>query len=90
MDAAASRRYLKFGYDPADKVGQSAAETVDAAYGDFCIAQVAKALGKNDDYAMFMKRSENWRNLFDPKIRLHPRQKFRWQLPRAVQPDPLG
>ncbi len=59
---------LKFGYDPADKVGQAAAETVDAAYGDFCIAQVAKALGKNDDYAMFMKRSENWRNIFDSKL----------------------
>jgi len=69
-DAGYGRRgidqYLKFGYDPADKVEQSAAETVDAAYGDFCIAQVAKALGKADDYAMFMKRSENWRNIFDP------------------------
>ena len=70
-DAGYGRRgieeYLKFNYDPADKVEQSAAETVDAAYGDFCIAQVAKALGKTDDYAMFMKRSENWRNIFDPK-----------------------
>src|SRR6185437_9593399 len=69
-DAGYGRRgieqYLKYGYDPADKVDQSAAETTDAAYGDFCIAQVAKALGKTDDYAMFMKRSENWRNLFDP------------------------
>jgi predicted alpha-1,2-mannosidase len=71
-DAGYGRRgieeYLKFGYDPADKVDQSAAETVDAAYGDFCIAQVAKALGKADDYAMFMKRSENWRNIFDPNV----------------------
>ena len=70
-DAGYGRRgiaeYLKFNYDPADKVEQSAAETVDAAYGDFCIAQVAKALGKSDDFAMFMKRSENWRNIFDPK-----------------------
>jgi predicted alpha-1,2-mannosidase len=70
-DAGYGRRgiedYLKFNFDPADKVEQSAAETVDAAYGDFCIAQVAKALGKTDDYAMFMKRSENWRNIFDAK-----------------------
>lgn len=70
-DAGYGRRgieeYLQFKYDPADKVKQSAAETVDAAYGDFCIAQVAKALGKSDDYAMFMKRSENWRNIFDAK-----------------------
>lgn len=70
-DAGYGRRgieeYLKFSYDPADKVEQAAAETVDAAYGDFCIAQVAKALGRTEDYAMFMKRSENWRNIFDPK-----------------------
>lgn len=71
-DAGYGRRgieeYLKLNYDPADKVEQSAAETVDAAYGDFCIAQVAKALGKTDDYAIFMKRSENWRNIFDPTV----------------------
>jgi len=59
-------QYLKYGYAPADLVDQSAAETVDAAYGDFCIAQVAKALGHADDYKMFMQRSENWRHLFDP------------------------
>lgn len=58
--------YLKLGYVPADHVQQSVAETSDAAYGDFCIAQVAKALGRNDDAAMFLKRSRNWRNVFDP------------------------
>ena len=61
------REYLQYGYVPADLVEQSAAETVDAAYGDFCIAQVAKALGFEADYEMFMRRSENWRNLFDPQ-----------------------
>jgi predicted alpha-1,2-mannosidase len=70
-DAGYGRRgieeYLKYHYDPTDKVEQAAAETVDAAYGDYCIAQVAKALGKTEDYNMFMKRSENWRNIFDPK-----------------------
>ena len=57
--------YIAHGYVPADRVGQSVAETADAAYGDFCIAQVAKALGKQEDYAMFMRRSRNWRNLLD-------------------------
>jgi len=59
--------YIKLGYVPADKIGQSAAETTDSAYGDYCIAQVAKALGQQEDYAFFMKRSENWRHLFDSK-----------------------
>jgi predicted alpha-1,2-mannosidase len=70
-DAGYGRRglkeYLQYGYAPAGLVEQSAAETVDAAYGDFCIAQVAKALGHDADYEMFMRRSENWRNLFDPR-----------------------
>lgn len=57
--------YLHLGYVSAEHVSQSVAETVDAAYGDFCIAQVAKALGKRGDTAMFIARSRNWRNLFD-------------------------
>jgi len=57
--------YLKLGYVPADRVEQSVAETADAAYGDFCIAQVARALGREDDAAMFLKRSANWRIVFD-------------------------
>jgi len=61
--------YLKYNYLPADRIEQSVAETVDAAYGDFCIAQVAKAAGHQDDYSSFMKRSENWRNLFDPSVK---------------------
>jgi predicted alpha-1,2-mannosidase len=62
-------QYLKLQYVPADRILQSVAETVDAAYGDFCIAQVAQALGKKDDYAVFMKRSENWRHVFDTEVK---------------------
>jgi predicted alpha-1,2-mannosidase len=61
--------YLQHNYIPADRIQQSVAETVDAAYGDFCIAQVAKILGKLQDHATFLKRSENWRNLFDPRVK---------------------
>lgn len=57
--------YLRLGYVPVDHIEQSMAETVDSAYGDFCIAQVAKALKRDDDAAMFLKRSGNWRHLFD-------------------------
>ena len=62
-------QYLKLQYVPADHVAQSVAETVDAAYGDFCIAQVAQALGKQDDHAAFMKRSENWRHVYDTQVK---------------------
>jgi predicted alpha-1,2-mannosidase len=62
-------QYLKLQYVPADHVIQSVAETVDAAYGDFCIAQVAQALGKQNDHADFMKRSENWRHVYDTEVK---------------------
>jgi predicted alpha-1,2-mannosidase len=58
-------QYLKLHYVPANLIEQSAAETVDAAFGDFCIAQVARALGNTDDALLFEQRSTNWRNLFD-------------------------
>lgn len=58
--------YLQLGYVSDDHVKQACVETTDAAYGDFCIGQVARALGKDEDAAMFLKRSRNWRNVFDP------------------------
>lgn len=44
---------------------QAVAITLGHSYDDWCLAQLAKDLGKNDDYEYFMKRSENFRNLFN-------------------------
>jgi predicted alpha-1,2-mannosidase len=57
--------YLKFGYLPYDKINQSVSRTLEYAYNDWCIAQLAKNLKKLDDYEMFMKRASNYRNVFD-------------------------
>ena len=57
--------YLELGYTPVDKVNESVPNTLELAYDDWCIAQLAKSLGKNDDYEMFMKRAANYRNLWD-------------------------
>ena len=46
---------------------QAVALTLEHSYDDWCLAQLAKALGKNDDYDYFMKRSKNYRNVFNPK-----------------------
>ena len=59
--------YLELGYLPVEDVEQSVVETLDSAYGDFCIAQVARAAGKLDDAKVFEQRSQNWRNVFDAK-----------------------
>lgn len=84
--------YLRLGYVPHDHVKQSVAETADAAYGDFCIAQVASVLGHAEDAAIFLNRSRNWRQIFDPEsgfLRgklangewLEPFDKFQWGSP---------
>lgn len=47
---------------------QSLAVTLEHAYDDWCVAQVAKHLGKKDDYEMFMKRSKNYQNIYNREI----------------------
>jgi predicted alpha-1,2-mannosidase len=60
--------YLKLGYVPADgKAKESAASTLEYAYDDFCVSQMARALGKTDDYRLFKEHSTNYKNIFDPK-----------------------
>ncbi|MFT7160823.1 MAG: putative alpha-1,2-mannosidase [Bacteroidia bacterium] len=44
---------------------EGAGQTLEYSYQDWCLAQMAKALGKDDDYEVFMRRSNNWKNLFD-------------------------
>ena len=45
---------------------KSVSRTMEACYNDYCAALFAKALGKDEDYEFFLKRSYNYRNLFDP------------------------
>ena len=53
------------GYVPTDKTAEAASRTLEDAYDDWCVAQVAKALGKNHEYEFFMARSHNYENLFN-------------------------
>ena len=74
MGRRALKSYLKYGYIPMEDSVPDAfhqkeqvSRTLEYAYDDFCVAQVAKALGKEEDYRELMRRSENWRNVFDEK-----------------------
>lgn len=60
--------YKSLGYVPQDKTDESVSRTLEFAYDDFCVAQLAKAVGKMDDYELFMKRSRNYKNLYDPAV----------------------
>ncbi len=58
--------YNTLGYVPYNVgINENVARTLEYAYDDWCIAQVAAKLGKSDDAAMLEKASENWRNVFD-------------------------
>ncbi len=59
--------YRQYNFVPQDKAGESVTITLEYAYDDWCIAQVAKRLGRTNEYKEFMKRGLNWRNLFDKK-----------------------
>lgn len=57
--------YCKYGYVPFDLEHESVNLTLDAAYGDFCIAEVARILGKTEIEAEYRARSKNYANIFD-------------------------
>ncbi|WP_195669955.1 GH92 family glycosyl hydrolase [Bacteroides intestinalis] len=63
--------YNKYGYYPFDIINvESISRTLESGYDDYCVSQMAKALGKMDDYEYFKKRSEFYKNLFDPQTKL--------------------
>jgi predicted alpha-1,2-mannosidase len=57
--------YIQYGYLPQDKHGWSVTITLEYAFDDWCIAQVAKKLGKTDDHNLFMQRAVSYKKLFD-------------------------
>ena len=61
--------YKKVGYAPIDKVTEAVPNTLELAYDDWCIAQLAKELGKEKDYQLFIKRASNYKNVWDKKTK---------------------
>ncbi|WP_419788975.1 GH92 family glycosyl hydrolase [Mucilaginibacter sp. FT3.2] len=59
--------YIDHGYIPDEKSGVSVSSTLEYAFDDWAIAQLAKKLNRMDVYDEFIKRSENYKNVYDPK-----------------------
>ena len=75
--------FVKLGYSPyleedrTDSTGShfSASHTMEYSFSAFAAAQMAKALGENDDYQKLIKYSDGWRNLYNPEEKLiHPKK----------------
>jgi len=57
--------YIRLGYVPSDKYPYALSRTLDYAYDDFCVAQVARHLGRHSEAEILEKRLGNYRNVFD-------------------------
>ncbi len=55
--------YLKYGYLPYG-IDRAGTRTIEYAYNDYCIALVAKGLGRMDIYDRYLRQSQNWKNLW--------------------------
>ncbi len=76
--------YMKYGYYPFDIIkSESVSKTLESVYDDYCVAQMAKALGKTEDFEYFTKRSNFYKNLFDPQTKLMRGKdsKGKWRTP---------
>ena len=65
QDERGLKYYKKHGYIPYSLVDESVTITLEYAYNDWCVAEMAKALGKGDDHQFFLNRSKAYQHLFD-------------------------
>jgi predicted alpha-1,2-mannosidase len=74
--------YKKNGFISIDDEHESVSKTLEYAYDDWCIAQMAQLLNKQEDYQYFMKRSQNWKNIFDWETGfMRPKKNGGWDKP---------
>lgn len=65
LDHLGLKAYKRQGFISMDDEHESVSKTLEYAYDDWCIAQMAQMLNKKEDYDYFMKRSQSWKNVFD-------------------------
>ena len=69
LDERGMKELKQYGYIPFDKdeTNETVAKGLEYALADWCVAQVAKLLGKKQDYKYFLQRSKLYQKHFDPK-----------------------
>ncbi|MBM6992395.1 MAG: GH92 family glycosyl hydrolase [Prevotella sp.] len=74
MGRRALKSYLRYGYIPMEDsvmeafhTHEQVSRTLEYAYDDFCVAQIAKTLDRTEDYRQLMARANNWRNVINPR-----------------------
>ncbi|MBI9072594.1 MAG: GH92 family glycosyl hydrolase [Melioribacteraceae bacterium] len=59
--------FKKYGYIPSELEVEAVSKVLEYSYDDWCIAEMAKKLGKDEDYKYFSKRAEAYKIIFDKK-----------------------
>ncbi len=67
QDKLGLKSYKKFGFIPVEEESESVSKTLEYAYDDWTIAQMALDLNKTEDYQYFSQRAQNYKNVFDPE-----------------------
>jgi predicted alpha-1,2-mannosidase len=62
------KSYLEKGYVPDEEHEGATARSLDYAYDDFCLGQIARILGHTADAKQFDERAQNYRKLYDPEV----------------------
>lgn len=69
QDKLGLKSYKKFGFIPVEEESESVSKTLEYAYDDWTIAEMAKAMGKTEDYHLFSERAQYYKNVFDPETK---------------------
>jgi predicted alpha-1,2-mannosidase len=67
QDKLGLESYKKLGYIPVETESESVSKTLEYAYDDWTIAQMAKALGETEDYKTYIQRAQYYKNIYDPE-----------------------
>ena len=81
-DVLGLKAYKENGFISMDDDHESVSKTLEYAYDDWCIAQMAQILKKYNDFSYFIKRSQNWKNIFDWNTGfMRPKKNGGWDKP---------
>ena len=69
QDKLGLKSYKEFGFVPMEEESESVSKTLEYAFDDWTIAQMAKAMDKEDDYVLFSKRAQFYKNVYDPETK---------------------
>ncbi|MCT4639589.1 MAG: GH92 family glycosyl hydrolase [Bacteroidales bacterium] len=82
QDHLGLEHYKEYGYISLSSDAESVSKTLEYAFDDWCIAQVAKKMGRNDIYERFTKRAQSYKNIFDPESKfMRPKLNQTWKAP---------